>query len=325
MISSLQVAFTTANRHSRSYKHILTAAMTDSSDTSYTLVPEIALLAPLPEHHRKRFETALLLMHDTLAEGLSWEQVAKQSAISPYHFHRQFTLLFNETPGQYLSRVRLQNAVNLLFIDDGKKITEIAHLCGYSSSQAMAKVLKQKLGMTAKCIRVLISTGTPEDTSQLLEKLAHPGKDHSLEKQLAQSLPCELVWYPKRGMKIQHMPDFDWDVIFDTIGKKSTQLLCATPISELNHPWKDMSYTVGNWQVSSEHFDHSIPEGYYLCCEVYLVSDIAYSAAIKGLFEQAEKQGYQVDEDGCFIEMVRDVELTLIGGATFAFQVPIIV
>ncbi|MFT6139402.1 MAG: AraC-like DNA-binding protein [Psychromonas sp.] len=298
--------------------------MTDSADIPYALVPEVALLASLPEHHRKRFETALFLMHDTLAESLSWEQVAEQCAISSYHFHRQFTLLFNETPGQYLSRVRLQYAVNLLFMDDSKNITEIAHLCGYSSSQAMAKALKRELGMTAKNIRDLISSGTPEETFQLLDKLAHPGKDYSLEKQLAQSLPCELVWYPARGIKVQHMPDFDWGVLFETIGEKSTQLLTATPIEELDRPWKDMSYTVGNWQISSEHFDHYIPEGYYLCCEVYLVSDVAYATVIEALFEQAEKLDYQVDQDSCFIEMVRDVELTLTGGATFAFQVPII-
>ncbi|WP_245884141.1 helix-turn-helix transcriptional regulator [Vibrio albus] len=298
--------------------------MMNSNETPFALVPEKALLASLPEHYKKRFETALLLMHDTLTEGLCWEQIAKQSAISPYHFHRQFTLLFNETPGQYLNRLRLQYAVYLLFTAKHKKITDIALLCGYSSSQAMAKALKRELGTTAKNIRQLIHSGTPEKTSELMAKLAHPGNEHSLETQLAKSMPCELVWYPTRGMKKQHFPEFDWDIIFETIGEKSTQLISATPVSELERPWKDISYTIGNWYVPEEDYDHYLPEGYFLCCEVYIVSDVAYIAAIEGLFEQAEKLGYEVDTSGYLIEMVRHVELTLTGGATFAFQIPII-
>jgi hypothetical protein len=56
-----------------------------------------------------------------------------------------------------------------------------------------------------------------------------------------------------------------------------------------------------------------------------LTTDIAYIAAIDSLFEQASNQGYTIDESGCLVEMVRDVELTTTGGATFAFQIPIAV
>ncbi|WP_375749418.1 AraC family transcriptional regulator [Vibrio sp. HN007] len=281
------------------------------------------MLESLPEHHRKRFESALYMMHNSLEESLSWEQIAEKSAISPYHFHRQFTQLFNETPGHYLSRVRLQYAVYLLFIDNGLKITEIAHNCGYSSSQAMAKVLKRELGMTAKDVRQHVETGTPDETSQLLEKLSHPGKSLSMEKQLASSMPTELVWYPARGMKTVDIPDFDWDLIFDTYKEKSTQLIGATQITELEKPWNEIRYRAGEWQLPEEQFDFYISEGYYLCCEVYLITDTAYAAAIDGLFEQAESQGYQIDESGYLVEMVRDVELREEGGATFALQIPV--
>lgn len=325
MINSWQVAFGRTSRHSRSYQHILTSIMTDSAENPYALVPEVALLEPLPRHHRKRFETALYMMHDSLTESLSWEQIAEKSAISPYHFHRQFSQLFGETPGQYLSRVRLQYAVFLLHINKETKVTDIAHQCGYSSSQAMAKVLKRELGMTAKSLREFFTTGTPCITSHLLEKLSHPGENGSIEKELAQSMPTELVWYPARGMKITPIPDFDWDVIFETHGKRSKQLLSATPISELDRSWNDISYTIGEWQVSDDQYDFFIPEGYYLCCEVYLVTDMAFITAIDSLFLQAEKQGYQIDDNGYLIEMVRDIELNLARGATFAFQIPIIV
>ena len=300
--------------------------MTDPANKQpYVLVPEMKLLETLPAHHKKRFEMALFMMHNSLAESLSWEQIAQESAISPYHFHRQFSQLFGETPGQYLGRVRLQYAVSLLSSETPLKITDIAHECGYSSSQAMAKVLKRELGMTAKSLHQFVVSGTSADMAQLLDKLSHPGSNQSIEKQLAQEMPTELVWYPARGMKVKDIPNFDWDDVFETLGEKSTRLMSTAPISELERKWKDISFTVGDWQVDSEHYDYFIPEGYYLCCEVYLVSDIAYLAAIEGLFEQAEILGYQVNESAHLIEMVHHVDMSPIGGATFAFQIPIII
>lgn len=67
-----------------------------------------------------------------------------------------------------------------------------------------------------------------------------------------------------------------------------------------------------------------IPEGYYLCAEVYLISDVAYSAALEALFEIVHEQKLEIDGSAFLIEMVRDIELTLTGGATFSFQIPII-
>ncbi|WP_295898754.1 helix-turn-helix domain-containing protein [uncultured Vibrio sp.] len=329
MMNSAQVAFDWFSRHSRTQLPMLAETMTNGSNAPenskepYVIVPEFSLLAPLPEHQRKRFETALYLMHETLADRFSWEQIAQKSAISACHFHRQFTELFNETPGQYLSRFRLQYAVGLLMINDGTKITDIAHASGYSSSQAMAKALKRELGVTAKAIRDMTTSATPRETSELLNKLAHPAGENSLENQLAKNLPCELIWYPERGIKKLDMVDFDWDVVFETLGKKCTHLMSATPIAELDNQWKDISCIAGDWQAKAEEYDHFFNEGYYLCCTVYLVTDVAYSEAIEKLFEYAEEHGHPVDLSGSLIEMVHDVELSLTGGATFTFQIPI--
>ena len=303
--------------------------MTDSSDSPnstkepYRLVPEVALLEPLPEHLKKRFETALLMMHEDLDDALSWEQVAEKSAISPFHFHRQFTQLFNETPGRYLSRIRLQFAVSMLFDSPSKKVTEIAMLAGYSSSQALAKALKRELGMTAKAIRELSNSGTVEETTQMLAKLAHPAEGDALEYQLADELPCELVWYPQRALIERHVPNVEWDAMLEFLGEDITKTLSLTPISELDKQWKEMAYIVGEWADDAVSADKFVAEGYYLCCDVNLVSDVGYAAAIDGLFQHAENMGYELDEMGFFIEIVREIDSELTGGMTFGFQIPI--
>ena len=113
--------------------------------TNYSLIPEKALLASLPGHLQQRFERALASMHRDLQQQLTWEQIARHSSISPAHFHRQFKALFHETPGHYLSRIRLQFATEQLLRFPEQRITDIAHQAGFSDSQALAKALKRTL------------------------------------------------------------------------------------------------------------------------------------------------------------------------------------
>lgn len=297
--------------------------MPEQPKSVFKLVPEYALLNPLPEHLRKRFEHALTMMHQGLGEHKSWEQIAEESAISPYHFHRQFSELFNETPGQYLSRYRLQVAVNLLLNDEPWSVMDIAQYSGFSSSQALGKALKRELGVTAKQIRRMGYESTPRETADFIAKLAHPGDQQSIETELAQSMPWELIWYPPRGMKKIILEDPDWDAVIELYGKRSVRLLGATPINQLEQNWQQIETIIGDWQVDEALYDFVLPEGYYLCAEAYLLSDVAYSAALEALFDVAQQQKLVIDEEAFLVEMVRDIEMTPTGGATFSFQIPI--
>ncbi|WP_373944771.1 AraC family transcriptional regulator [Vibrio chagasii] len=290
----------------------------------FKLVPEIALVESLPEHLQKRFSHALNLMHEEWGERRTWEEIATESAISPYHFHRQFTELFNETPGQYLSRVRLQIAVSLLINDEPWSVIEIAQYCGFSSSQSLGKALKRELGVTAKHIREMGYNATPKETADFIQRLAHPGVQSSIEKELVKSMPTELVWYPERGMQKLKLDDPDWDTAFEMYGLKSTQLMGTTPIKQMRNKWDDIDAEIGNWQVAKERYDAIIPEGYYLCSDVYLVSDVAYSTALEALFNAVKQQGLQLDVDGYLVEVIRHIDDDDVEGVTFSFQLPVL-
>lgn len=298
--------------------------MSASRQSPFNLVPEIALLQPLPEHWQKRFADALTLMHQDWQQPRSWQEIANASAISPSHFHRQFTELFHETPGQYLARLRLQHAVNLLLSQEQHSVTDVAHACGFSSSQALAKALKRELGISAKTIRQMADHATPHETAELIAKLAHPSPQHSLETELVQAMPTELVWYPARGMKKLTLANPDWDNVIAIFGEKSRRLLSATPIAQLDNPWQQIETFIGDGQAQQNQHDFTLPEGYYLCAEVYLASDVAYSAALDALFAIAARKQLEIDQNAFLLEFVRDVELTPTGGATFSFQLPVL-
>jgi AraC-like DNA-binding protein len=292
---------------------------------AFQLVPEVALLKSLPDHQKKRFTQALTMMHEEWAERRTWEEIATAAAISPYHFHRQFAELFHETPGQYLGRIRLQVAVSLLLNDEPWSAMEIAQYCGFSSSQALGKALKRDLGVTAKQIRKMGYEATPRETADFLKRLAHPTGSGSIESQLAQSIPTELVWYPQRSMKNLKLDDPDWDTVFELYGRKSTKLMSTTPLKQMRKTWDEIDLCIGNWQADPSQHDVIIAEGYYLCSEVYLVSDVAYSAALESLFQSAEQQKLRLDTQGHLVEMIRQIDTTDVEGVTFSFQLPVIV
>ncbi len=295
--------------------------MFEQAKTAFKLVPEIALLESLPLHLRQRFARALNLMYEELGEKKSWKCIAAESAISQYHFHRQFTELFNETPRQYLSRLRLQVAVNLLLNSRSWSVTEIALYCGYSSSQALGKALKRELDVTAKQIRKMGYESTPSETADFIAKLAHPG---SLEAELAKGIHSELIWYPKRGVRKIAQPFHNWDSVMGIHSNNAVQLLGVTPISHFGRVWANIETIIGDWSVDDKHYDFIVPEGYYLCAEVYLVSDVGYCAALGGLFDIAQKQKFEIDSKAFLVEFMRDIESNPIGGATISFQLPII-
>lgn len=306
--------------------------ITNPVTPAYLLVPELSLLEVLPKHIRSRFSAALAQLHHQLAEAVSWQQVATNCAISPYHFHRQFSKLFNETPGQYLSRLRLQHAVSALLQDNHQSVTDIALRCGYSSSQALGKVLKRDIGLSATAIRAMAQHATPAETALLLAKLAHPSASPSaltatppsLEQQLAQTMPTELRWYPKRGYQNLPHSNPDWDNLWLEHQDKTLHLLVCTPINELNLPWSNMTAQVGDWQCDEARHDHSTEAGYYLCCEVLVVSDSGYLAALEALFWQATQQKLCINRKGQLIEMVRQLPSSREQGVVFSFQLPIV-
>ncbi len=302
--------------------------MSDFTSKPYSLVPEASLIETLPEHQRKRFMKALDLMHEDIGAAISWEEIATQSAISPFHFHRQFTKIFHETPGHYLSRTRLQYAVSMLFENKEMNVTDIALYCGFSSSQALAKALKRDLNMTAKAIRKLGSEGGAQEVGMLLDKLAHKdGSDTSIENQLAESMPCQVTHFPQRAVKIRPLPDVDFDTLCEKMGAKMLDLVFITPIKDIEKSWNDSSHQAGHWIAPSNATSNNciqVKAGHFICAEVYLTSDIGYIAALDGIYYYAEKYGLEIDPDGHYLEQVKEIEWTSTGGIVLSLQVSIL-
>ncbi len=101
------------------------------------------------EDYENRVEKAIQFMTRNLAGDVNLEAAAREAGFSPFHFHRIFTAITGETPQDFLTRIRMEHAANILLKSPALSITSIAFACGYSSASAFARSFKRFYGIPA--------------------------------------------------------------------------------------------------------------------------------------------------------------------------------
>lgn len=78
--------------------------------------------------------------------------LAREAAVSPYHFIRLFQAVFGETPHQLRTRARLDRARELLVASDGS-ITDICMQVGFSSLGSFSRLFSRHVGESPSAYR----------------------------------------------------------------------------------------------------------------------------------------------------------------------------
>ncbi|WP_433125545.1 helix-turn-helix domain-containing protein [Micromonospora sp. CA-240977] len=114
--------------------HLLTALGADT---------EVGGLGP----RDARLRQAVEFMHDNLALPITLADIARAAGLSSFHFGRMFAAAVGEPPRRYLTRLRIEAACRHLERGDNS-VTDVAYLCGFSSSAHFAAALRRHTGMT---------------------------------------------------------------------------------------------------------------------------------------------------------------------------------
>src|SRR5262249_33072885 len=69
---------------------------------------------------------------DCYRDRVTLENGAKEACLSPFHFNRLFAQVFGETPHEFVTRMRVEEAKRLLLAGD-RSVTEICFDIGYES------------------------------------------------------------------------------------------------------------------------------------------------------------------------------------------------
>ena len=91
-------------------------------------------------------------LHASACSDPDLAEIARQACLSPYHFHRAFTLAFGQTPHQYRNRLRLERARRMLQ-SGGMTVTEICGSVGFESASSFCLLFRRTFGVPPSSMR----------------------------------------------------------------------------------------------------------------------------------------------------------------------------
>ncbi|MFW5426156.1 MAG: GyrI-like domain-containing protein [Methylophagaceae bacterium] len=99
------------------------------------------------DNYRRRLSKVIDYIHDHLDGDLSVNVLADVAIMSPYHFHRVYRELVQETVNATIRRLRLQSAAVEL-IRSNQAVSRIAKQVSYGSTEAFSRAFTQQFSET---------------------------------------------------------------------------------------------------------------------------------------------------------------------------------
>ena len=106
------------------------------------------------EKHKARINQVIDYIFRNIDEDFTLEKLASIAGFSPFHFHRIFKDIMNETLNNFIKRTRIEKAAQLLIVNPKKTISEITYDLGFSSLACFARDFRDHFGTSASRYRM---------------------------------------------------------------------------------------------------------------------------------------------------------------------------
>ena len=184
-----------------------------------------------------RLNTAITFIEENLSEKLSLEIVAEKAHFSPFHFHRLFKIIVDETVNNFINRKRIEKAAAYLLHQKEKNITEIAENLGFSNLSSFSKSFKKFYGISPNKFK----EESPDKYSKISKIQSKIGKVTITFEQYICNINNALNWLKmKTNPEIKKVPRLDLATIshkgkMEAIGSVYNKLVkWATPKGLIN-------------------------------------------------------------------------------------------
>jgi AraC family transcriptional regulator len=116
-------------------------------------LPYIVMIEPQTAEYISRINRALDYIQHNLEKELTLDDLANAASFSKFHFSRIFLAFINETPIQFVLRVRLEKAATLLLNQPFVSVSEIAWQCGFTDLAIFSRNFKKRFGISPSLYR----------------------------------------------------------------------------------------------------------------------------------------------------------------------------
>lgn len=144
-------------------------AASEISALSYHILCALAHADEAAPHLPPLAADAVLAIRQNYAGLYGVEELSAQLGVSKSHLVRVFSAALGQTPGQYLTQVRVEAAKSLLARRE-YTLEVIATLCGFSGANYLCKVFKKHTGQTPAAYRASCARTQRADTLNELER-----------------------------------------------------------------------------------------------------------------------------------------------------------
>ena len=107
----------------------------------------MTLIQQYPEIYRyRRILKAKLYMDTHFSDKIDLSIIADEACFSKFHFIREFTKIYQRTPHQYLTFVRIEKAKQLL--TEGRSVSETCFMVGFESVSTFTGLFTRRVQHT---------------------------------------------------------------------------------------------------------------------------------------------------------------------------------
>ncbi len=116
------------------------------ADAHPSLLGSAVRLGPMVEEETfARLYRSREYLAGRVEQQLRLSDAADEACLSPFHYHRMFVRAFGETPHEFMTRLRIDRAKQLLARDECP-VTEVCLAVGYESFGSFSSLFRRRVG-----------------------------------------------------------------------------------------------------------------------------------------------------------------------------------
>lgn len=161
----------------------------------------------IKKEYLSRINLALKFIDDNLDTTLSLESISEAAFYSPFHFHRIFKAVIDETLNTYISRKRIEKAASVLMHKKEVSITELSFKYGFNSNSSFTRAFKNFYGVSPSEFR----KRSPGKFSKISEVESKNGQERPIFEKYLCNINNHLNWIKMNAnIEIKEIPELNF-------------------------------------------------------------------------------------------------------------------